>query len=229
MTLSTQAGMHRFSWDLHYQPVPVENVMEAGDVNATGAVPHRTWPQVNAPWVPPGSYTVRLTVNGKAYTQPLALRLDPRVRTSAADLAQLETLSRTMYEGSMAAQKAFTEGRALVAALEKLSGTDIDAFKAQVESLAPVPPRGRAAFFRGRGASAGPPTLYSVSNGMMAAAMAMQSADVAPTTAQVAACTRAQAQSAEVMARWTALSTTGLAELNARRKAAGQPTVPAGR
>jgi photosystem II stability/assembly factor-like uncharacterized protein len=225
MTVSTEAGMHRFSWDLHYQPVPVENVEEAGDVNATGAVPHRTWPQVNAPWAPPGSYTVRLTANGRSFTQPLTLRLDPRVKTPAAGLARLETLSRTMYEGSMAAQQAFTRGRTLVAALEKLSGSDIDAFKAQVESLAPVPPRGRAAFFRGRGGPAGPPTLYSVSNAMMAAAMAMQSADVAPTAAQVAACSRAEAQSVEVMARWTALTTTGLAELNARRKAAGQSIV----
>jgi hypothetical protein len=62
-------------------------------------------------------------------------------------------------------------------------------------------------------------------NGMMAAAMAMQGADVAPTAGQVAACERAKAQAAEVMRRWTTLRTTGLAAFNAKRKAAGQPTL----
>jgi len=28
----------------------------------------------------PGSYTVKLTVNGKSYTQPLIVKADPRVR-----------------------------------------------------------------------------------------------------------------------------------------------------
>ena len=60
---------------------------------------------------------------------------------------------------------------------------------------------------------------------LMTAAMAMQGADVAPTTGQVAACERARAQSAEVMAKWTALKTTALAALNGKRRAAGQPTL----
>ena len=59
----------------------------------------------------------------------------------------------------------------------------------------------------------------------MGAAMAMQGAEVAPTANQAAACDRAGRQLAEVMKQWTALKTAGLAELNARRKAAGQPAV----
>ena len=58
----------------------------------------------------------------------------------------------------------------------------------------------------------------------MGAAMAMQGADVAPTAAQLAAADRARA-GAEVMAKWTALKTAGLAALNAKRKAAGQPAL----
>jgi hypothetical protein len=37
---------------------------------------------------------------------------------------------------------------------------------------------------------------------LLAAAMAMQSADVPPTASQVAAAERAEAQATEVMARW---------------------------
>lgn len=61
---------------------------------------------------------------------------------------------------------------------------------------------------------------------MIGAAMAMQSADVAPTASQLAAVTRARTQASAVMRKWTSLKTTGLAALNARRKAAGLPTVP---
>jgi hypothetical protein len=55
--------------------------------------------------------------------------------------------------------------------------------------------------------------------------MAMQAADVAPTANQVAACAKAKASGAEVIAKWRALSTTGLAALNAKLKASGQGTV----
>jgi hypothetical protein len=48
-----------------------------------------------------------------------------------------------------------------------------------------------------------------VSNGLLAAAMAMQGADVAPTAAQVAACDRARAQAVLVMARWARLKPAG--------------------
>jgi hypothetical protein len=59
----------------------------------------------------------------------------------------------------------------------------------------------------------------------MAAAQAMQSAEVAPTASQVAACTEARSASAAVMLKWNALRTTGLAALNAKRKAAGEPSI----
>ena len=81
-TLSTQAGAHRFSWDLRYNPVSEDGGAGGGGGGgggSGGAVPHRTYTNVNAPWAPPGSYVVRLTANGKSYTQPLTLRLDPRV------------------------------------------------------------------------------------------------------------------------------------------------------
>ena len=222
MALSTKAGMHRFSWDLHFNPIGERGPQGEGGT----AVPHRTYPSVNAPWAPPGAYTVRLTVNGKVFAQPLTLRLDPRVKTATAGLQQLATLSREMYDGAVAAHAAYARARALIAGLDSLSGPDIDAFKTQVESLAPAPrptARGFARFFRG--APAGPPTLESLTGTMLSAAMAMQRADVAPTASQVAACDSARTQSASLMSRWTALETSGLAALNAKRKAAGLPAV----
>ena len=218
--LSTRAGMHRFTWDMRYQPITAENVSEAGDVDATGAVPHRSVHSATAPWAAPGRYTVRLTVGGRSFTQPLQLRLDPRVKTPAAGLQQLATLSKQMYDAAAAARAAYRQARSLSAALDSLSGDDAAALKAQVESLAPAArPRGRR-FFRAAG-PAERPTLESVSNLALGAAMAMQGADVAPTAAEVAGCDRARAQAAPVMAQWTRLKTAGLAAFNAKRSAAG--------
>ena len=227
--LGTKAGMHRFAWDLHYDPIPPEDVADNGDDDANGAVPHRTYPTVNAPWAPPGSYTVRLMVSGASYKQPLTLRLDPRVKTSPVVMSEVAKLSREMWAGSIAAYDANRTARALSQSLSGLSGADVAAFKVQLDSVAPESPRGRAARFRRRGPQSATPTLTAASNAMMAAAMAMQAADVAPTAVQVAACATARAQGAAAMARWNTLRTTGLAALNASRRAAGQPavTIPA--
>ncbi|HEY5219654.1 MAG TPA: hypothetical protein VIJ16_07585, partial [Gemmatimonadaceae bacterium] len=110
MVLSGSAGMHRFSWDLRFNPVG--NIAEAEGEGGSGVVPHRTYPSVNAPWAPPGEYTVRLTVDGKSYNQPLTLRLDPRVKTPATGLQQLASLSLEMYDGAQSAYAAYTQARA---------------------------------------------------------------------------------------------------------------------
>ncbi|HEY6809061.1 MAG TPA: hypothetical protein VI160_09770 [Gemmatimonadales bacterium] len=201
--LSAAAGLHRFFWDLRLEPITPAGVNDAGEVDAVGAVPHHSAHTVNAPWAPPGRYTVRLVVGAKRLTQPLTLRLDPRVKTPALGLARLAALTREMYAGAVAAHAAYTAARALAAALDTASRPDRDALRARVESLAPAPrPRARGFFRRG---AAEAPTLESASNGLLAAAMAMQGADVTPTAAQVAACDRARTQSAAVLARWTRL------------------------
>jgi hypothetical protein len=188
--------MHRFSWDLHYEPIGDEPRAGGG---ATGAVPGRTYPRVQAPWAPPGDYTVRLTVDGRSFTQPLSLRLDPRVTTPPEDLALLAKLSREMWEGAHAANRAYEEARALVARLESAGDTET---KDRVEALAPRAASGSSRYYSD---PSGPPTLNQVSRTLISAAMAMQGADVAPTARQIAACEAAQAELQEVMEMWRAL------------------------
>src|SRR5947208_1769485 len=73
------------------------------------AVPHDTPPAPTSPWVAPGQYTVKLTVDGKSLTQPLTVKMDPRVNTPPVGLAQQFTLSKQLYDGVLAAQKAQDE------------------------------------------------------------------------------------------------------------------------
>ena len=221
MVVGTGAGMHRISWDLKFDPIGEETpgAFEA----ATGAVPHRTYAETNAPWAPPGAYTVRLTVDGKSQTQPLTVRLDPRVKTPAPGLARLAALSTDLYGQARATHEAYTAARALASKLEHVDGADVAAFKATVDSVAPV--RARRPAFGRAAAPVGPPTLDGALNALISAIGAMQGADVAPTSTQVAASAGAREQAAGAMARWKAIKGAGLAAFNAKRKAAGQPEV----
>jgi len=66
-------GMHRFVWDLHAAAAPGGG--RGGP--AISAIYHDT-PVAEGQWMPAGNYTVKLTVNGQSYTQPLVVKADPR-------------------------------------------------------------------------------------------------------------------------------------------------------
>src|SRR5207249_9700655 len=91
--LSNDPGMHRFLWDFHYAPVP--GVQPQYPISA---VYMNTAPAATSPWAMPGKYTVVLNANGKSYSQPLLLQMDPRVKTSMRDLAEQLKLSKQLYD-----------------------------------------------------------------------------------------------------------------------------------
>jgi photosystem II stability/assembly factor-like uncharacterized protein len=224
--LSTQAGHHRFSWDLRYDPLSGGGGGRGG--GAGGAVPHRTYGGVNSPWVPPGSYTTRLTVDGKPSSQPIVVKIDPRVKLTPA-IAQIFALTAQMEDGAMAAAAAAKDAREAVDKLRtKPSSAANDALIKELEALAPpanaVEPAAGGGRGGGRGAGRGAPTpappgaagaaggapgnasnLVTIGPAMVAAAMAMQGAEMQPTAAQLKACQERQAEFAAIMAKWTAL------------------------
>jgi photosystem II stability/assembly factor-like uncharacterized protein len=76
-----QAGMNRFVWNLRYPDATTFPglIMWAGSV--TG------------PIASPGSYQVRVTVNGKSETQPFEMKKDPRLSTTPEDFAKQLSLA----------------------------------------------------------------------------------------------------------------------------------------
>ncbi|NJD23453.1 MAG: glycoside hydrolase [Melioribacter sp.] len=89
--LSAEAGSHRFMWDMKYTPL---NIPPSYPMSA---IYKNTAPHPSSPWVMPGSYTVKLTVDGKEFTQSLIIKMDPRVRTSIKDLQLQHDLSLACY------------------------------------------------------------------------------------------------------------------------------------
>ena len=92
-SVATKSGMHRFLWDMHYTPIP--GVEPEFPMQATYG---NTAPTATSPWILPGDYTVALTVDGKTFNQPLNVTMDPRVKSSAADLQEQFDLSWQLYQ-----------------------------------------------------------------------------------------------------------------------------------
>src|SRR5678810_369459 len=87
--LSTEAGAHRFAWDLRAQRPQADayNVSIAAiDGDEARLVPEGTL-------VPPGRYTLVLSANGREQRAPLDVVADPRVPVDAAALTQALALS----------------------------------------------------------------------------------------------------------------------------------------
>ena len=92
------SGLHRFAWDVHHERPAVNNFGYP-----IAAIFGNTPREPFGSWALPGTYTVRLTVDGRSQTQPLVLKMDPRVKTSAADL-------RLQFDTSRAIDAAMRRG-----------------------------------------------------------------------------------------------------------------------
>jgi photosystem II stability/assembly factor-like uncharacterized protein len=244
--VSAEAGMHRFTWDVHYQALPGGGGGRGGLPIA--AVPYDTVPAPTTPWVAPGEYTVKLTANGKTYSQPITVKQDPRVKTSALHMEQVYTLSAAAYREAAGAVAAAAEAQRLrdqVAKAKSSASGDmaaaLDALDKKIETVAGVSGgggRGGAASAAGRGTAsasaasaagrgtasasqAGEATLNSAAAGLAGVMNALQSADVQPTTMQLKAIAAARAAGSSAMTKWTAIKSVDLPAMNAKLKAAG--------
>jgi hypothetical protein len=228
--------MHRFLWDVHCQPLPAGGGGGGRGGLPIAAIPYNTAPAPGTPWTNPGTYTVRLTVNGRSYTQPITVKQDPRVKTPALVMQQVYSLTRATYFGAVDAQQAAlalggmrAQATSLAAKAQGPAATALAAFEKKAAALEGQRPaagggqRGGGGGQRGGAATPAPPavTLWAISSLLGGQMNAMQAADVAPTGATLAAVTAAQSAAAGVMARWNAMKTVDLPALNATLKAAG--------
>ena len=100
---------------------------------------------------------MKLTVNGKSYSQPIVVKQDPRVKTPALAMQQVYSLSKATYDGAVAAQRAVSQAGEMRERIAKMqagaSGAAADAlaaFDKQLEALAGAPPEAAGGGVRDR-------------------------------------------------------------------------------
>ena len=229
--LSADAGVRRFHWDLRYQSLGDGGAGRGG--LSIQAIPASTAPSTGTPLVTPGTYTVKLTVNGASQSQTMTVKQDPRVKTPALVLQNVYSLINAVYFGAIdarAAQDRAQNLRSQTAARLQTAGaavkTSLEAFDKKLDGIAGAVTggggRGGGPAGRGGGApAASPETLAGVAASLGGLVNALGSADVQPTANQVSAISTARAAAARVMTRWRAIETVDLAALNAALKGAG--------
>jgi hypothetical protein len=128
--LSTAPGLHRFAWDLRYPP-PAAREREY----PIAAVPGNTPSEPRGPWVLPGTYTLRLTAGGQPAAQPLAVRMDPRVKAAGEALRAQLALSRRVITAMARARRALDAAPATAASQAPAAGPTPDRLMADLERL----------------------------------------------------------------------------------------------
>ena len=219
--LSNEAGIHRFLWDMHYTPVP--GIAPSYPI---AAVPHNTAPAPTSPWAMPGDYTVALTLGGKTYTQPLTVKMDPRVKTPLLGLREQFSESMKLYEPLMKVSPAFSQAaevRTQLAALKKQAQGDtlaaVNELDQKLDRVAGAPQR----FFGGGGEAA--PTLASTRMRLLLLMNVFQEADVAPTSQATAAAAQLAKDVPGVLQSWNEVMSRDIPALNEKLRAAGLPGV----
>lgn len=221
--LSSEPGIHRFLWDLHYPPVP--GVRPDYPI---AAVYRNTAPAPTSPWAIPGKYTVTLTVNRKTYSQTLIVKMDPRVQTSTADLAEQFKSSKQLYHQWLALGLITESARSLRGRLTELRPrvpegelkASIDALSEKIQALA-----GAAGPGPGGAAAAARATVASVTARLSTLFNDIEGVDAAPTPQVAAAAVDVLKDAHSLEDSWQTILSQDLPGLNKKLHGAGLPVI----
>jgi photosystem II stability/assembly factor-like uncharacterized protein len=108
--LESSAGEHRFIWDLTAGGTGTES---GDDDDDEDSVP-------TGPRVPPGVYTLRLTIDETQLNQPLRVSMDPRVTATTEALNHQFALADSIYVQMLSSRKAMAELESVENQLKKL-------------------------------------------------------------------------------------------------------------
>jgi hypothetical protein len=212
--------MHRWVWDLHY-PAPTVT----GHEFPIAAIPHDTPRGPLGPTALPGSYAVRLTVDGKTSTAPLTVKMDPRVKTPAAALAKKFTAEKALASSMTATSQALLQGASIREQLGKLTAEPnppskdaVEAFEKKLNDLLGA----AGGFFA-------PPsqdvTMARVNGQAVALYAQIWQADAEPTSSQMDALASTERDKDAILKRWTEFKNSELTMLNRQLRDAKAPEI----
>jgi hypothetical protein len=221
--MSANAGENRINWDIRYDAPPA--FVHTFEINAN---PGLTPPSPEGPLALPGTYTVKLTVDGRSYVQTVTVRNDPRSPATMAALDAQHALLIKLDDGIKAAWNGYQQ----VAALRTSASVDAPAngavpaelvavgatFGAQLDTVGGLD---AARAGRSRPGVVPPPSFRGVSNALVAQLNAQDNGDMAPTPAILAAYAKTCGELAVVAERWKRVVGTELVTFNVVRRRHG--------
>ena len=222
-SLAAEAGLNRTNWDLRYDAPPA--FAHSFEINANPGLTPTTPEGIIAP---PGTYTIKLTANGKSYTQTVSITNDPRSPATNADVRAQYALARKLNSAAKIAFDAYQQVETLRGALNASMPPDttsdaaraIKAFRASVDTVG-----GNA----GIGGRRPAPNFYELNGRLIGQLTSQDNADQAPTEPMIEAYTIACRDLKTAAAHWAAINSKGLTVLNAALAAGGrQPIAAAG-
>jgi hypothetical protein len=212
VVLESGAGMHRFVWDLRWSSSGTGEELEDEGFGAP-----------RGPKIIPGTYQVKLTVDGATFEAPLQVQMDPRSKATAAELEQQQNLGLEVFRQVRGSRMALAEMNAVKANLDKLAQQLNGKPELQAESKKIV---GAIDAIQKRSKLAPDAMgLEAASSGLQSVLRVVESGD--RTTPQQAIELYGVAQKAANarIDEWTALKAGGLAEFNHALEKAGLHSV----
>ncbi|MDE2139576.1 MAG: glycosyl hydrolase [Gammaproteobacteria bacterium] len=218
--LADKAGVNRFVWNLSYPDV----------THVSGAV---LWfGSQRGPRVLPGRYTVKLTVAGRTYSQPLTVLNDPRSKMTADDLAARQALLMQIYAEfdqtnkaingvrSLRGQISDLESRYAKAPQAKALGDDTRPLLAELTAI-------EDALIQSKAHASEDVLNYPIrlNNKLAALLTSVEFSNSRPTAQDQAVYEELKAQTDAQLARWQSVKTGALPALNAKIQALNLPAI----
>ncbi len=224
-TLSNAAGMHRWTWDLHYAVAPGAGGGGRGGGGGFGG---------GGAWALPGAYTVKLTANGKSYSMPLMVKMDPHVKVLLPDLARQYDVSQQVAAEQTKVSQARGEVasvRAQIAARQKQGVSNsalaaaLDALDKKAAEIGGVTQTGTPQSSGVTGPSNDVSSLMFTSGELGQVSGAVEGVDAAPSMQVMKAFASAEKLAAAATAKWSGVKAKDLAAVNAQLKEAGMQAI----
>lgn len=218
--LTKNAGGNRTHWDLrHDAPAAFGHSFE---INAN---PGLTPASPIGPLVAPGTYTLKLTVEGKTYAQTVVVKNDPRSPATAAALTAQHALQAKILAGANFAYEAHELATALGTPLRGDTTARVASFLARLDSLTGLDAGRRG----GRTPGQQPrPTFRAINGAFVQQLNTQENGDMAPNAAALAQFATTCKELQTVTSAWQKLTTIDLGEVNAIMKTRGRPTLVVG-
>jgi photosystem II stability/assembly factor-like uncharacterized protein len=206
--LEKTAGLHRFVWNLTWDSSGGPSADEDADYH-----------NPSGPKIVPGTYQVRLTVDGKTQNQSLQVIMDPRSPATPEVLAQQLQLGKQMFGETIEARRALAEiasvQKRLTDMQQKLEQQKLGEKNAPLKSALAEAQSGIGKILTTKERAAGEgPGLQDAYTGLASALRVVEGGDRAVPSQAIAVYNESSQQVKTRIAEWARFKQTKLLELN---------------